>query len=407
MRPGRRIFATNAVWAAGPDAGSPVKLPMSAGELADGRYRSIRPAPQLDNHLLWNLGSRLDSAAAMAVRNLVTEPVTAVGFPGAWNGIVPDGAFDPTPTRIRHTVVDGTPLAFPIEWQSRGGRFWGVVAAPATNLGVPRIAVDGLDSRVIVTGANTGGLDNPWFSTAYGVWTIWTVPTLDRMWVDVDFGTGNWVIVEPAGGILNYANAVGNAFAAPITPPAFVPCTTISVAHSHHNPGDLYPDDPGNDMWVSLTNTQTATCTNINNWTTALHGLGAVPGDLGYSRVSGEWIAVDHLSGIDRSVDGLVWTRSAAGAAGGLFTAIAAPTTGRIATDGYGHWVVVLVDSGAGKAEIHSSADDGATWQEIWPDIIVPALVTGTVWYGDGSFHVVVEDGVGGGAIYSTLRASE
>ena len=160
-------------------------------------------------------------------------------------------------------------------------------------------------------------------------------------------------------------------------------------------------------MWVSLTNTQTATCTNINNWTTALHGLGAVPGDLGYSRVSGEWIAVDHLSGIDRSVDGLVWTRSAPGAAGGLFTAIAAPNVGRIATDGYGHWVVVLVDSGAGTAEIHSSADDGATWQEIWPDIIVPALVTGTVWYGDGSFHVVVEDGVGGGAIYSTLRAAE
>ena len=175
MRPGRRIFATNAVWAAGPDAGSPVKLPMSAGELADGRYRSIRPAPQLDNHLLWNLGSRLDSAAAMAVRNLVTEPVTAVGFPGAWTGVAVDGIFDPTPTRITHTTADASGVGLALEYVSRGGRLWAAGVPPITTLATPRLAVDGLDSRVMVTGLLAGGLDNPWFSTAYGVWTIWTV----------------------------------------------------------------------------------------------------------------------------------------------------------------------------------------------------------------------------------------
>ena len=412
MKPGRRIFASNAVWAAGPDAGVATKLPMSAGELADGRYRSIRPAPQLDNHELWNLTSRLDNLSSLRLMNLTTEPVTGAGWPGAWIGVAPDGIYDPTPTRRTHTAVDASGALASLEYTSRGGRLWTALAGAPVAMAAPRIAVDGTDTRALVLYTAASQV---WYSNAYAVWATWPAAGVAAQWQDIDYGgigaNARWVVISAAGSIARSTGPGVDAFSAPLTAPGFAASTMHVVAYSHHYAGDVYPSDPGNHMWLALTDTQcsVSTSANANVWSAAaLHAIGAVPGDVGYSRLTGQWIAIDHLCGIDRSVDGLVWTRSAMGTANGLPATTVAPTTGRIATDGYGHWMAILIEAwgggaGAGTAEIFASHDDGATWAEVFPDVVIAQIDDGCLWYGDGAFHVMVETGVTG-AIYSTLR---
>ena len=407
MRPGRRIWASNGVWAAGPDAGVATKVPMSAGELADGRYRSIRPAPQLDNYELWNLSSRIDNTAALAVRNLISEPVSAAGWPVAWMGIWPDGIYDPTPTRRVHTWIDQAALAGQ-EYLSRGGRLWAPGVPPLiVAVTLPRLAVNGADVRALALGTAASQM---WYSTAYGAWATWPAAGVAGNWQDIDCyqpGT-RWVAISIAGLICRSLDPGVSAFTAPAVGPGFAAPAVVSVAHTQHAPGDLYPTDPGNDTWLALTDTQCSISVDAgNNWTAALaHGLASSPGDVAYSKIGGQWIAVDFGRGICRSVDGLVWTRSAPGTVGGLFAA-AGPTVVRIATDGFGHWAVFLLNQVAGTYEVHTSFDDGATWREVFPDYVVPNAAHGCLWYGDGAFHVMTTDSIAPaslGAVYSTFR---
>jgi hypothetical protein len=355
--------------------------------------------------------------------NLITEPVTAAGWPGAWTGGPVDGICDPalgggiSPTDT-HTIADATGAGLWEEWISRGGRLW-VAGAPGVAAStVPRLAVSGgalaASVRAMVTGTPGAGVDLPQASTAYGAWAAWPGGGANGHWVDIDYGgqgaDARFVVGDGTSGAIRRAPDPASPFNLPLTAPGFAAGVTC-LAHSHHDPADLYPDDPGNHIWVALTAAQCSISVhaNANVWTAAAaHGLAAAPLDLACSKLTGEWIAVDAAAGICRSADGLVWTNAGPGTAGGLYSVIVAPTTARIATDGFGHWMVLLVDAVAGTAELHASHDDGATWREVWPDIILAAITDGALWHGHSQFHVVLMDPVvPAGVIYATHRVGE
>jgi hypothetical protein len=329
-----------------------------------------------------------------------------------------DGIHDPTPaTRDTMTVVDGTGALLFQERISRGGRLYVAGAGGVFATTAPRIAVDGAGVRAVVTGTAVGVNVEPYSSTAYAGFVTWVGASPAGTWADIDYGgigaNARWIMGDGAhgggAGAVTRSPAPAQPWTAPFTDAAFAAGITC-LAYSHHYAGDLYPDDPGNDMWVAMTAAETSASVDGtgNTWVAAAaHGLGATPVDLGYSRLSGEFLAVDLTCGISRSTDGIAWTRYAAGAAGAPWAVIVNATTARIATDGYGHWYCLLVDSVANTAEIHASWDDGATWHEVWPDVILAGITDGCLWYGLGQFHVVLTDGAGAGLIYTSHRAGE
>jgi hypothetical protein len=76
---------------------------------------------------------------------------------------------------------------------------------------------------------------------------------------------------------------------------------------------------------------------------------------------------------------------------------INAPTNIRIATDGFGDWVVVLLDTATTQFEIHVSWDNGVTWTWVHtldgPSISANSSVD--LWYGGGRFVIYLDDPTG------------
>lgn len=413
MRPGRRIWASNPLWLAGPDAGLPTKVPASSGNLSEGRYRSIRPAPQIDNHELWNLTSRLDAAASMRVMNIIDQPVTPAGWPAVgWVGGPCDGIYDAGTGR--HWVLDRNGAVADEEWSSAGARNWAVAGAvPGITITTPRLATDNLTVRGIVDGTPIVGGTNPWASVLGGVWAPWVLSPLGQ-WLDIDYGgvgaNGRWVIggllaAGPTPAVLR-STGPGAAFAAPAGPPVWAGAPAVNiVAHSHHAPGDLYPDDPGNHVWLAMTSAEASVSTHASAdvWAPpAGHLLPAAPLDVACSKLTGEWICVCADGTLGRSYDGLVWINDT--------TSVVLPAPGaytpRIATDGYGHWVIAMI-LGAGLY-LWASADDGTTWYRIYPAAYLAGGYTDhALWYGDGEFVVVGMDGASAGSIYTSMRIAE
>ena len=412
MKPGRRIWASNDVWAGGPDAGLATKIPMSAGNLEDGRYRSVRPAPQTDNYEQWVTSSRLDRAASMKVFNAIEQPVSAAGWPIAWPGGPCDGIHDGT----SHSVVDRNLVGGADEdWQSQGGRNWIVspAGAPGVGINVPRLGTS-LVTRGMVDGNAAGGT-RPFHSVTGVAWATWPVGSPVGAWADIDWGgvggNARWVIGgSVAGPVPTILTSTGPAaaFAAPGTPPAWAGVAWVNVvAYTHHYAADLYPDDPGNDAWLAMTSTETSISVDgiADVWTAPVaHLMTTQPFDVGYSRMSGEWIAVMSDGDIARSTDGLVWVCDAAAIVGSLGAGVA--TNCRICTDGYGHWMLLETD-GAGVVKVWGSHDDGATWDRIWLQTDCAAPIDGAVWYGGGQFMIVIVDGLATqtGTLHSTLKA--
>jgi len=410
MKPGRRIWADNAVWAGGPDAGVATKIPMSAGNLSDGRYRSIRPAPQTDNYEQWVTSSRLDRAAAMRVFTINAEPVTAAGWPAAWQGGWCDGIFD----GLTHSVVNLDIGVADEDWQSQGGRNWIVspAGAPGVGFNVPRMATD-LVRRGVVDG-NPGAATRPYFALTGAAWAAWPIASPAGGWLDIDWGgTGanaRWVIGGDiaATPTLEVSSGTAVAFAPPGTPPAWGGALGVNVvAYTHHYAADLYPDDPGNDEWLAMTPTETSISVDgqADVWTAPIaHAMTTPPWDVGYSRMSGEWIAVMSDGDIARSTDGLVWVCDAAAIFGAMGAGVA--TTARITTDGYGHWMLLEVNSGGPVCKLWASHDDGASWYRVYEELELANVFDGAIWYGAGQFHIVLqENSTNIGTIHSTLKA--
>ena len=418
MKPGRRIWASNDVWAGGPDAAVASKLPMSAGNLADGRYRSVRPAPQTDNYEQWVTSSRLDRAAAMRVYTINAEPVTAAGWPAAWQGGWCDGIYDGTSHSVVSDDIGGGPADE--DWQSVGGRNWIVSPAgvPAVGFVVPRMATD-MVRRGVVDGS-PGAATRPYFALTGAAWATWPVGSPVGGWLDIDYGgigaNARWVIggdVGPWTPVIEVSSGTAVAFAPPGTPPAWGGALGVNVvAYTHHYAADLYPDDPGNDEWLALSPTEASISVDgqADVWTAPIaHAMTTPPFDVGYSRMSGEWIAVMSDGDIARSTDGLVWVCDAAAIVGSMGAGIA--TTTRITTDGYGHWMLLEIDNGGlggpgFVTKIWASHDDGASWYRVFEELELAAVWDGCIWYGRGQFHIVLqENSTGIGTIHSTLRA--
>ena len=410
MKPGRRIWADNAVWAGGPDAGVATKIPMSAGNLSDGRYRSIRPAPQTDNYEQWVTSSRLDAAASMRVMNVIDQPVTQAGWPGAWVGGPCDGIYDVSTGR--HSVLSRA--IADEEWTSAGSRNWAVAAVPGITLTTPRLATDYLTLRGVVDGTPLGAGTNAWASVAGGAWAAWVLSPLGQ-WLDIDYGgagaNARWVIggLLAAGATPTVLISTGPAaaFFAPAGPPVWAGAPAVNViAHSHHAAGDLYPDDPGNHVWLAMTSAEASVSVHATAgvWTApAGHLLPAAPLDVACSKLSGEWICVCADGTLGRSYDGVVWVND--------ITSVVLPGAGayapRIATDGYGHWMIAMI-SAAGFLYLWASPDDGTTWPRVYPEFWLPGgYADHALWYGDGQFVIVSQDGVSAGSVHTSLRITD
>jgi hypothetical protein len=303
------------------------------------------------------------------------------------------------------------------EWTSAGARNWAAAAVPGITLTAPRLATDNITLRGVVDGTPLPGGTNPWVSILGGAWAPWALSPFGQ-WLDMDYGgTGagiRWIISGLlAAGTPSVLRSTGPAaaFVAPAIPPVWAPGPAVNlIAHSHHMPGDLYPQDPGNHVWLAMTSAEASVSTDAaaNSWTAPVGHLlpvGAAPLDVACSKLSGEWICVCADGTLGRSYDGIVWINDT--------TSVVLPAAGvyvpRIATDGYGHWMIAMLRPAAGVLYYWASPDDGATWYRVYYATYLPApgYTDHALWYGDGQFVAVGMDGAAAGSIYTSLRIAE
>lgn len=407
MRPGPRIFASNAVWAGGPDVGAATKTPMTAGELADGRYRDVVPAPRPDNYELWALGTRLHGAASQRVLNVFMRfDLNTVGA----NGGVCDVCWDPL--TLTATMVESRPAAAaPGEFISVGAiQPWGAGAGFAAwpggdQAGAVRIAVDPITSnRAVVTDSVPN--QSAWASTAYANFLQWPGGCLASRWITVAHTVigDRFLFGDTAGLIYRAQNPAALATAA-ATPPVWAPAGPIILGASNHAAADVYPDDPGNDVLVALSLTQVSTSNATGNvWSGVVaHGLGSMPLDIAYSKAGSKWICILANGQIGTSLDnGATWAATAS-----LPGAMAAATTSRIACDGFGDWVICLTDNVGNTTQLFASWDDGVTWVQVFYPIWVTNVEGIALCYGGGQFINIATDLAAACYVYTTLRAEE
>lgn len=408
MRPGPRIWASNALWAAGPDVGVATKIPMAAGELADGRYRAIRPAPQLDNYELWAIASRLHGAASMRLLNVFNRfDLNTVGLVGGFC----HGCWDPV--ALTASMVEERAAAAMGEFISIGGlQPWGAGAGfpgppppPAGVVGQPRIAIDpATQNRAVVDDCAAGDL--PWASVAYGVFAPWPGGSLANQWCALCHTViGDRFVFGDQLALIHRAQNPAAITSAPATPPGFAAARITALAASNHAAADVYPSDPGNDCVIAMTATEVSSSSGTCNvWTAAaLHLLGSVPLDLAYSKAGSKWIAILANGQIGTSLDnGATWAATAS-----LPGAMAASTTSMIACDGYGDWMALLIDAGGPTTQLFASWDDGVTWVQVFLPVWVTAVNAGCIFYGGGQFIFMCIDNGAVSWVYTTLRGDE
>ena len=380
MRPGPHPFATNDVYAAGPDAGSNTKTETIDLLREDGYYRTRRPSPDLLN---WQLNRNYlahQFAAKMFAANWTeTYPPTAAGAAG---DVLLASAHHQTPTGLGNNVyfyiadTGGAGASTVITGQN--GHNWSQAAGPNPGVGTSTMDADhddDNDTRVIVfdTAGAPAAADYIYQKIGVGAWaaaTIPAVPALNWRTVGCDRNTAGgaaalWVVGDDAAG----AAGVMYTTTTPAGAPGFVVNASYGVlainepfhfiGHSCHPASALGPDDTGNPNWLVLTDTRSVTSADGTNWVNAgLHGLGAAVTTKGaaYSRTAGRWVApISAGAGSVRYSDdnGASWTTFA------NTLPHCVGNTFQIQCDGYGTFVIM--DNGA---QLWVSTDDGETWME-------------------------------------------
>jgi hypothetical protein len=170
MRPGSVYWATNGVYAGGPDVGQPTKVSPTVGQRGDGRYASQRPAPQVWNWERWEVGVQLEGARLMRLLNW-SDTIASVATGG-----VGDGLYEPIADV--HMVIDATGVALAEEQDAPGGFVYaaGVPPAGASAVNGPRCAHDGAGNRGWVQGLTVPPALGPYYSAAWGAWAAWGGP---------------------------------------------------------------------------------------------------------------------------------------------------------------------------------------------------------------------------------------
>ena len=413
MRPGPVHWATNAVWAGGPDVGTTTKTPPTAGQVEEGYYGSMRPGPREWNYHRWAMAERVKGISSMRVRNIIEANFAIFAATGAIGGPV-DCVYSEAGnicTIINADNVSGGAPLFEV-WESfnntpsaTGGMFYTAAVVPAAppTTASPRIAQKAAATydRGVATGA-VG--DVPRQSVGGGAWGAWGGPSPAGSYAVIqhsDIG-GVWI----AGGQIGVdeilvASSVAVAFAAPaVAAPAFAAAVTCLCA-SNHAAADVYPDDPGNDVILALSATEQSRSSGVcSSWTApAAHGIGIAPLDLAYCKASGRFIACTQTGYAVSDDNGVTWTHH---------LLQGAASHARIACDGFGEWVIHQIQSP--DRRIWASHDDGDSWDEVFSAVHIVAATDVAACYGGGRFHLPMQkENAAGGTAYAevSLRGGE
>jgi hypothetical protein len=324
------------------------------------------------------------------------------------------------PDRPMSIVIAQGALGVPEAYYSETGRRiwtpWGPVPGGGSTLPTG-VAADGAGG---VAQTLQAPADQICISGAPGApWVLWPFAAAPGLfWAGIACDGDNvapiWAIVNTTSAAVYWAPATGAPFVVAATPPGFAASWPL-IRHSGHHPDDLYPGDPGNEVFLILTNTEASSSADGDTWTAAVaHGMTNVPEGFAYSRQDATWIAIERSnpgSRIAVSVDnGATWVETTPIDSGIDLTVVGA--WARIACDGYGHWAVLESGGPGTHAELHVSVDNGETWRRVYPEENAAAgdtiqLDEGGLWYGNGAFHLLTSDGAGTfyGAI--SLRALE
>jgi hypothetical protein len=392
MKPGILKWATNNNFAAGPDVGSATKVPPTSGQEADGYYRNNKPAAQIWNYNRWGALEKINQFEIAAVKNWTeasNKILTASGPPA------PDkaGFFD-TYQNI-HTVVEFSGGANHAEVRSsNGGRYLTLLATAIPNAASNESDgfATGTDTRVLCYGLVA---DYIYYSTALGAWTLWTgLGATGKLFAKGDFYNGRYCFLDTLVDIFS-TTSTG-------TVPAVVDTqltgTYCSLKHSKHVAGTLYPNDPGNLTWMAVTSTQSSVSSDGVTWgTPAAHGLTGIDSEcwMDYSAHGSRWIIAT------KGITGGLGTIAISDDNGATWTAynrlpyyrITAGITGvKIASDGFGTWVVAAADVGSNEVDTVYSVDNGETWEPMHLPYDGKQNARVALWYGDGQFNLAIED---------------
>lgn len=401
MKPGVIEWATNANFALGPDVGSPTKAPPTAAQIDDGYYTDLKVAPQIWNYERWAMMLKAQHASSMRLLNWIATS-GMVTPAGAVRG---DGVYDPTTWTHVWTTCNAAGAS--TERNAVGGLVYaGGVACALAAGAVPRIATDGAGAFV-----QTSALAAPLPNYCAGVGAGWAVP---GPWVVA----GTWAVCahDHAGGLWVFGDTVGNAIChatgpaagmiAATTPPGFAVGVLGDMTHSHHPAATVYPGDAGNQQYAAIAIagaglSEWSTSADGDVWTAATQPFTGIPRRIGYSAYGQRWIVAENANVYERSDDnGVSW---------GMYplpTSLLAGvvTQSAIASDGFGDWVIVQTDGAT--VQVMVSWDNGENFYHAFM-VTAPAVVNIGVWYGNGRFHLVVDDAAGVSASFATLAGGD
>lgn len=310
-----------------------------------------------------------------------------------------------------------------------GGLIWAGGVSPAgitydlTPGGGCRSAHDNTGNRTIVNRlapANHAIAHSPAWGAWDMTWGATAIPAMTPSAIAHDH-SGLWVIADGTvggPGELKVSPGPGVALINPTVTPGFGGGSGPSViGHTHHPAGHVYPDDPGNMCFVALNFLERSYSLDGQTWIAANpHGWAATPIDLAYSAHGTRWIATltDGANAfIATSDDNFVSAGKslALGVAGCPITSgIVNPAYFKIASDGFGDWVVGIMDPAGGDFELHVSWDNGDTWTRAYLPTapVVTANSAMDIWYGGGRFVLWLDDPVAPGRqVFISLRGGE
>jgi hypothetical protein len=412
MKPGILKWATNDNFAAGPDVGTPTKVPPSVGQEADGYYRNNKPAAKIWNYNRWGVDEKLEAIELMRAKTWLAP----VMDPPAFSVVADVAGYDPISKRHSIYGLDGALSQDYEAYSDFGGRYWDVqtLGGSTTLNNFTDFSVDNLGTgiRAVVQSA-AGGIHA---STALGAYVQWAGPPaftaskIGHDWI------GLWVTDDTATTDLYRSTGPGSAFVSTFTGFNNVGADIVRIGHTHHPAGILYPDDPGNQLWfahnplLAVGNSEFATSSDGITW--AIAGSPTVGSvlDTAYGWYKSRFISIcsEVTGGLGRIIysddNGVTW------AALNVipYRNIATPTKARIVTDGYGVWIVNVIDAAGppDNCEMFCSVDNGATWYPVFvpndnrqhSNQILPCL-----YYGEGVFVMALTDADNVFQIYHSL----
>jgi hypothetical protein len=394
MKPGILKWATNNNFAAGPDVGSATKVPPTSGQEADGYYRNNKPSAQIWNYKRWGIDLKLQQLESMWVKNW-QEASNVLSSPQP----VPTHGFYDSYQKI-HTVHDADGGGTGREVTSlENGR---VLTAAASAITGPSSCYDGFatddatDTRVTCH----AGLDALFYSTSLGAWTLWTgLGATGITFHKGHFYNGRYVFLE--GTNADIYSTVSTGTIPTIVDTGFTgsPC---KILHTRHVSGVLYPNDPGNLIWLALAGTQVNTSTDGTTWGAPwAHGIGVTldtDDHLAYGAYNSRWIATTKtitggLGVIAISDDnGATWTTYNRLPYYRISANVARTW---IATDGFGTWVTATLNTTTDEVDLCFSIDNGETWHPLFLPFAGLTYTTTfgvSLWYGGGQFNLAYRE---------------